>query len=64
MATEAAWLNGNNSEKGKKRKEKNLDTHRPSHGRTYGQSIKTKNALAQKSFLGCQLQCLKTSWRN
>ena len=44
MATEAAWLNGNNLEKEeiKKRKEKtekwkkSLDTHRPSHGRTLG----------------------------
>jgi hypothetical protein len=42
VATEAAWLNGNNLEKEeiKKRKEKtekwkkSLDAHRPSHGRT------------------------------
>jgi hypothetical protein len=43
VATEAAWLNGNNLEKEeiKKKKEKreksekSLDTRRPSHGRTY-----------------------------
>jgi serine/threonine protein kinase len=40
VATEAAWLNGNHLEKEtiKKKKEKmkeRLDTHRPSHGRTY-----------------------------
>jgi hypothetical protein len=39
VATEAAWLNGNNIEKEeiKKKKEKikkRFDTHRPSHGRT------------------------------
>ena len=46
MATEAAWLNGNNLEKEeiKKKKEKreklekSLDTCRPSHGRTYARS--------------------------
>jgi hypothetical protein len=37
VATEAAWLNGNNlkkeaTKKRKKQKER-LDTHRPSHGR-------------------------------
>jgi hypothetical protein len=39
VATEAAWLNGNNLEKEtKKKKEKmkeRLDTHRPSHGRVF-----------------------------
>jgi hypothetical protein len=40
VATEAAWLNGNPLEKEtiKKKKEKmkeRLDTHRPSHGRSY-----------------------------
>jgi hypothetical protein len=39
VATEAAWLDGNNleNEEIKKKKEKikeRLDTHRPSHGRT------------------------------
>ena len=38
MATEAAWLNGNNLEKEETRKKKekrkiSLDTHRPSHAR-------------------------------
>jgi hypothetical protein len=47
VATEAAWLNGNNlekeeikkkkekrkREKRKEKREKTLDTHRPSHGR-------------------------------
>ena len=39
MATEAAWLNENNMQKKKQRRErkreKRLDTHRPSHGRTF-----------------------------
>jgi hypothetical protein len=39
VATEAAWLNGNNLKKKKTKKKKDkmkesLDTHRPSHGRT------------------------------
>jgi len=47
VATEAAWLNGNNLEKEtKKKKEKmkeRLDTHRPSHGRSWkGDGEKTE----------------------
>jgi hypothetical protein len=43
VATEAAWLNGNNWEKEeineaerekREKMKKSLDTHRPSHGRT------------------------------
>jgi hypothetical protein len=39
VATEAAWLNGNNLKKKKTKKKEDkmkesLDTHRPSHGRT------------------------------
>jgi hypothetical protein len=43
VATEAAWLNGNNlkketTKKRKKQKER-LDTHRPSHGRSWRQAL-------------------------
>jgi hypothetical protein len=48
VATEAAWLNGNNLKKKKTKKKEDkmkesLDTHRPSHGRTYADTLARGN---------------------
>ena len=58
MATEAAWLNGNNLKKKKTKKKKDkmkesLDTHRPSHGRTCGVSNVFDDSIASVLGWGC-----------